>query len=453
MIKKEKGRPCLADSKLGYRVVHAAEINENIATIRDHYLSRVNTDKIMKQVNYGAYEKLLAALKDVTMAHDKLYDLKGILQFQQEMARTMATLEAFPRKLHKLERAGYSISSMAPHEFVMHLNVIQENIYMLHYVMPQLEDYLVCGPEIRALRGAALVAFEKFLIKHALYDMIVLFRMESVAASLRASMAVVPLLGGSDAISKWIQRFGMIPASNFKPYHPGPHDVVINIDGTYGQHQTYYDSFNIYKGDRSIAGLSMTAVRNEINPMDIVPMTKAPTSKIKAPTPKSAIYETMDGVNYRKLKCTPENMARLHRGPSAMANGYNQQINEAIAKHIHAPILSERILEVTKTEGKQKYSDIRSNIRKLPRDQIIDAFLEAVINELDFDREAKTLQAELRITLDAERIRLTQKLAATPTVEEFFKEVIADKSNFILTFNRKIKIYNFKSNFNKAKNN
>lgn len=417
----------LIKNKNKYIITHYEEINKNLTIIKKFFLDRVRLDKILKKVNYEAYEKLekMIDIKPI----DEAYTFKDLLINYNILKNMKNNIEAIPRKISKLEAEGYSISSFGKQETIININMINENIYLINYYIPKLENYLICKSEFA---GKIKSDLRQFLIKNKLYDFIVLFELESIAAELREQLAVVPLKLSDNLISMTIQRHGLLPASSYKKMDVKKTDTVLYTGGS-----IYYDSFNIFKSFSQNKGLSNIILDNEVSPR----YTKPVASDMKIGT-SGKIYETNDGETFRLLKSrTPANIAR---GPSHIANGYNIQLSDKINKYLHAPLITSRIHEITKNIGKNKYADIRTQMRynnKMNKKNIIDNFINYMVDQLDYDTSNKFLKHELNHMIINEKIKLNRKLKMAASIEDFFEDIISDRDNFILNFERKLKIY------------
>lgn len=420
-----------------YEITHAGEINENLNIIKDFYNERIDTDKILKKVNYEAYEKLEKMLNSIKPIKS-IYDLKSLLLFYNESKSLLRIIEHVPRKLTKLESAGYSISSFDQHTTVININKIMENIYALYYYLPRPEYYLICSSEIKNMNKQTFKKFGEFLTQNKLYEVIALLRLEIVAAPIRQLIGVTPIRVATNIVTFMMQRYGMIPKSNFTKSRENikSADLIIHLGN--GDPQYYYNSFNINKETSSQEGISADMIKHEIIPC-LTASTKSVPLKHKSKI--NNIYETFDGKMYRHITTYMDPMV-LIRGPSHIANGYNSQFADKFKKHVTAPLIADKMINAIKNRGRQQYADIRTTLRGKKGTDIIDQFLEHIVEQLNFDRHQKILVHELSLMIASEKIKLNRKLKMTKSLDDFFDDVIGDRDNLILNFERKVKIYN-----------
>lgn len=413
MLKKDKNN---------YYLTHHKEINEDLDRVVKFFMERVEQDKILKTANHEKYAKITKKIDQIKKVPET-FTLEKILIFSE--VDHLGIIESIPRMIAKLELNGFSITGFTPHQAVININKINECIYNIHYYMPKIQEYLICKPE------KPNKEVDKILVKNKLYKIIALFRYEHLAAEIRSQIAITPLRLKKSPIVYFIQRFGLTPVTNFIKMSK-PKGTIIYLGN--GKKQIYYDTLNYLNIDNRYTGLNASFLSSNVFPIEVN------SSKATPPVMGgNKIYETFDGIHYRELTSPfPE---RIKRGPSAMANGYNTLFNKKLSKRTTAPLISVLSFGIMKEFNKQKYIDFKAKANKLPKTQVVNKFIEMLISNVDIG-DNKTLKKELHLNIVAERIKLERKFSTSKSIEEFFEDVIADKDNFILKFERKIKIYN-----------
>jgi hypothetical protein len=410
-----------------YRLVAAEQINKNLRNIKKFFMERIDGDKVLKRLDHQAYEKLEKKIKSLSTVKE-IMTLEEILMFSQN--NIIGSIEVIPRKILKLEIAGFSITHWSQPELTLNTNIILENTYAISYYMPAAKDYMICKPEKPDKK------LDQFLAQKKLYNIIELFRYEHLAREIRAQIAVAPIRDKKYAFINLVQRFGLLPKGGFQRIKPAAADTVLYL-GT-GKPCFYYESTNILNTIGRYSGLSNQFKKSEVLPLEINSKKSAALYKMGT---RGHIYETFDEIHYRQLVTPwPE---RLMRGPSHIANGYNIIFNKKLKKHTGAPIISAMSLNAMLDFDRRKYMDFKISSVQKRRDKIVDDFLGQIAVFLGSypEMKSKLMQHELKLNLAAEKSKLNRKLREAATIEDFFEDIIADKNNFVLKFERKMKIF------------
>jgi hypothetical protein len=411
MIKKEGQK---------YSLTYREEINQNLKIIRDFFNNRLENDKTLKNADHLSYENLLrdvANLKNIR----EFFTLEEILDFSS--AHILKSIRQIPKKIAALELAGLSVSHFTPKELSMNMNTVRENIFILEFYLPKDADFLILQPQ------------PAHLLKTKNYRMIALFGMEKIAAPLRNQIAVTPLRSKKITFLNLIQRFGLIPVGNYQIMKPQARDTILPIG--IGKNPIYYDTMNILNSNNGFMGLGKKYFSSEIVPITAHLPKALPALKIQT----GRILETIDGVRFREMQTPfPD---RLKRGPSPIANGYNILLNKKFKKRLNAPIIDTITLSQMLAFDRRKYMDFRARTINSGRNKIVEKFLGYITEFLSNypEMKHKTMLHELKLNLAAERTKLNRKLQTAASIEDFFDDIIADKNNFIMRFERKMKIF------------
>lgn len=427
-----------------YIITHAANINKNVEVIKQFYAKRINSDKILKKMNFTEYERLEAMLDDLYPIKAE-HDLESLMLTSLQITDIIQSINKFPVVIHRLEQQGYSISSFDVQETNININIIRENMYLIQFYIPKPENYLICMAEIKTMSKKKSAEFNNFLVKNKLYSIISLFRIEVIAAPIRQSLSVVPPRIKDNIIPYMIQRYGLIPQTSFNisKKELDKKNIIINISGE----QYYFNSTYVFHELSPLIGLSEKSIKSEITPHKCIATDHKNIIEINPPNllnsnvKNISIYETFDGVMYRQLK-TPFNPSRIIEGPSAIANGYNIQFNHRFEKHIGDPLINRHMDDILKEQKKHQYNDLQVKLRDTKPKNIVEEFLKHLIKQIDYDETDKILNHELKLMIAVERIRLQKKLKLAESINDFFEDIIGDRNNFILNFKRKIKIKN-----------
>lgn len=394
---------------------HYEEINENINILKKLFEDRIESDSKLKGANYEEFMKLESNIKKIKTIKEK-YTIKDIIDFYEYTQFILKLIYKFPRKIEKLEKSGYSVSSYTPKQILENSIIYDETYYKLKYFFPDIQEYLPIATKIKNN-----------------IDFIILAQDEAAALNMRKTIGIPPIIYGTNIVQRLMQRHGAIPVSNFKKMTKPKSYIYLNVNNP-----VYFTSVNIYNTYDDIQGVTIKYIENTVYPVEM-DIKAGKTGAVNLSKNTNIFYETFDNKYYRKMKC--KNIENIIRGPSHIANGYNNIFNKKIIKYLKEPYIERVSIEQIRNLCKQYYTDIVKKIRG--KKDLITAFIEAVEKAIfkRFTDIPKIILKDIKMGLICERAKLSRKIIRLEP-EQFYEEIIDDKHNFILRIERKIKAYN-----------
>lgn len=303
----------------------------------------------------------------------------------------------------------------------------EEIIYINFDMLDNLTKYIDIKPQIADIKNL-MFKLEDLLIvpqreaeialkKNPDYRLINLFQLHDYAEELRFNIAI-PV---SSTIL--IQKHGMYPVTDFIKI-PAPKASIIQIMGS-----SYFSSENLYKIYPDLVGVNPGMKKVKLVQVEGI---YSESKIINRGT--TEVYETLDGVNYRKLITQDKNIDLL----SEIAYGYNYS-------SFVEPVERKKI-DLKKTEEVfiQKYRDIIAKINPSTYEENKKYIIKNIISELSELKYDKFLEREFRLALQMEELRMGVIIRNTDKYLDFKYEVLNKDKNFILKFIKKIKINEYR---------
>jgi hypothetical protein len=311
---------------------------------------------------------------------------------------------------------------------------------------------------------------DKILIEKKLYNFIVYFKLEHLASKLRKQIEIFPLRRNNYEILFSIQRYGMIPITNFEKIKPEKDASIIKLDYA---NPVVYNFASLKKHFQNFEGVSAAYITDVVQPQQMICDYSPAKITIKN---EKLIYETFDNIHFRKLH---GNMKKYKRGPSRVALGYNKQINAELEKKIGKPFATPDELVYIQSKNKLKFDTIISKLeffsflpdgKKEVDDSFSPSFSQSekeksekekekdikkkieeelrsyLISSLNFVDINSFLKREINIGLELEMRRFIYKLEKS-SITDFINFLRSEKSNIIFKIEQKIKMFKKMNSF------
>lgn len=289
--------------------------------------------------------------------------------------------------------------------------------YDIKNIEMNLRYYIPSGPELLVISAPEA---EEYLRAKPNFTLINLFNLHEFAAELRFSIAR-PV-----SSNLLVQKHGLVPVSGFETIRPR-NSIIIRVPAT-----SYFTTNHLFKIYPETLGLSTKMRKAEL----IEVQSKFEKPEIIYPETVESIYETYDDIHYRRLETRDKNIKLI----SAIAAGYNEQLvfpryefPDYTYTGMNSDII-ERYKSILAKINPERYADSSNDI--------IDNLI-SLLMEIEFDRTDKNLMREFRLGVETEKMKFMVFMARSRNFAEFREEVINNQKNFILRFQKKIKIYEY----------
>ena len=409
--------------KKGYFLNHQKIISEVFNRIQAELQKTLTANDDFRTSQHSRYEELLGRTKFFMIVPEKM-EAGELIDFYSKSLNAMNIYKTLAREIPDTN-----------------IELLTDLLFSLENILPSLSDYktvLLIGGDLKESKAGGLTASKKLLgalnKKNTItYQIIAHFKLRSVAAKLREEISAFPIRKKNYAILFYIQRFGLLPVTNFEKIKPEPGATIIKLDY---ENPVVYNFANLKKTRPNLEGVSQEYISEVLQPIQLkCPATPASlTLKARGP-----IYETFDGVHFRKLY---GNAALLERGPSGIAHGYGRQFNAAIAQKKKTPFASPDILSHIKGQNKIKFDSIISALEREKKENMIPLIREHYHRALDFVGVPKILQREISLGVEMEMRRFA-KILDRGNEARFIEFLRSEKSNLIFKVEQKIKIYEY----------
>lgn len=417
------------------------EVHNKLRTIfRDTILQ----DEDLRTSNHARYELMLSKTEEWKIPEK--FSLVEIIDF------------------YKTSHDAYDLYRKMPTEIsnLQHTSLVNDLVQYFEFLLPTLEDYRILFPSSSFLPPSFSRSekeskkeskeIDKILIEKKLYNFIVYFKLEHLASKLRKQIEIFPLRRNNYEILFSIQRYGMIPITNFEKIKPEKDASIIKLDYA---NPVVYNFASLKKHFQNFEGVSAAYITDVVQPQQMICDYSPAKITIKN---EKLIYETFDNIHFRKLH---GNMKKYKRGPSGVALGYNKQINAELEKKIGKPFATPDELVYIQSKNKLKFDTIISRLEffsflpdgkkesgeeKDIKKKIEEELRSYLISSLNFVDINSFLKREINIGLELEMRRFIYKLEKS-SITDFINFLRSEKSNIIFKIEQKIKMFKKMNSF------
>lgn len=448
-----------------YFLKQRAELIEVHNKLRTIFRDTILQDEDLRTSNHARYELMLSKTEEWRIPEK--FTLVEIIDFYKTSHETYELYCTLPGLISNLQNAS----------------LVNDLILYFEFLLPTLEDYRVIFSSSSLLPVSLLPSAresvkektakkekekkggdekiikdaKKILVEKKLYNFIVYFKLEDVASKLRHQIEIFPLRRNNYEILFSIQRFGLLPITNYEKIKPEKDASIIKLDYA---NPVVYNTASLKRQFQNVEGVSADYIADVVQPSQMICENTPAKITIKN---ERLIYETFDGVHFRKLA---GNMKKYKRGPSGIALGYNKQFCAELEKKIGTPFATPDELVYIQSKNKLKFDTIIGRLSSLsssalsadegrekskekksdekevdPVKKKIEEELRAyLVSQLNFVDISSFLKREINIGLELEMRRFIYKLERS-TVENFIAFLRSEKSNIIFKIEQKIKMY------------